>query len=78
MLIPADCPKLTPMNNDKVTDWIDYTAEGDYAVMEHKTDPLRAQVMHMRTGATRKFSGETCLHDAMRWAMDEWLKVAYR
>lgn len=71
-------PILSPMNNDKVTDWTDYTSEGDYAVMEHKTDPLRAQVMHMRTGATRQFRGETSLHDAMRWASDKALEELYR
>lgn len=78
MLLPTNnYPILSTMNTDKVTDWIDYIAEGDYAVMEHKTDPLRAQVMHMRTGATRKFRGETCLQDAMRWAIDAWLKEVY-
>jgi hypothetical protein len=57
-----------------IHDFVDYEQVGDYVIREHKTDPCIAMAMSMRTGARRKFYGETCLHDARRWANDRWWK----
>jgi hypothetical protein len=55
-----------------IHDFVDYETVGHYVIREHKTDPLEAMAMSMRSGARRKFHGETCLADARRWASDRY------
>lgn len=55
---------------NELRDFVDYEQVGDFVVQEHKTDPLIAKVMCMRTGNRWFFKGETCLHDADRAAWD--------
>lgn len=57
-----------------IHDFVDYEMIGNYVVRAHKTDPCEAMAMNMKTGARRKFYGETCLHDAQRWASDNYWK----
>lgn len=54
-----------------IRDFVDYEQVGDFVVQEHKTDPLIAKVMCMRTGKSWQFKGETSLHDAQRHAFDK-------
>lgn len=49
-------------------DYADYEMVGNYVIRVHRSDPLQAMAMNMKTGARRHFSGNTCLPDARRWA----------
>lgn len=54
----------------EIRDYQDYEQIGDFVVQVHKSDPLKAKVMCMRTGDFWRFKGETCVHDANRDAWD--------
>lgn len=61
-------------NQSTVHDYADYEMVGNYVIRVHRNNPFKALAMNMKTGARRKFSGETCLQDATRWASDRYWK----